>query len=121
MGWIGVDFDGTLADYLPSQGNQLGRPLAPMVQQIKTWLSAGKEVRIFTARAETPSGVSAVQHWLLAHGLPKLAVTNVKDSQMTALWDDKAIRVIKNTGKPCYACAGVNCFSAQEGKVLTDC
>ncbi|WP_339056649.1 hypothetical protein [Candidatus Regiella endosymbiont of Tuberolachnus salignus] len=69
----------------------------------------------------TSNGVIAVQHWLLAHGLPKLAVTNVKDSQMTALWDDKAIRVVKNTGKPCYACAGVNCFSAQEEEVLTDC
>ncbi|WP_342221598.1 hypothetical protein [Candidatus Fukatsuia endosymbiont of Tuberolachnus salignus] len=49
----------------PGQGNTLGRPLTPMVQRIKAWLSAGNEVRIFTARAETPDGVIAVQHWLL--------------------------------------------------------
>ncbi|MEA9444392.1 hypothetical protein SK355_03515 [Candidatus Fukatsuia symbiotica] len=40
---------------------------------------------------------------------------------MTALWDDKAIRVVKNTGRARHACAGVNHFSAQEGDLLTDC
>lgn len=50
-GWIGVDFDGTLAEYgtwvSPSH---CGRPIAPMVERVKTWLAQGREVRIFTAR-----------------------------------------------------------------------
>lgn len=51
-GWIGVDFDGTLADY--SQGWQgpevLGEPVPAMLERVKRWLADGREVRIFTAR-----------------------------------------------------------------------
>lgn len=92
---VDKNFSRHIAESLTSQAHQLRRLLAPMVQRIKTWLSSGKEVHIFTARAETPSGVRAVQYWLQDNGLPRLVVTNVKNSQMTALWDDKAMRVVK--------------------------
>ena len=50
-GWIGVDLDGTLAEYLGWQGmGHIGEPIAPMVERVKAWLAEGKDVRIFTAR-----------------------------------------------------------------------
>ena len=50
-GWIGVDFDGTLATYAGwVDANNCGEPIAPMVDRVKGWLAEGKEVRIFTAR-----------------------------------------------------------------------
>lgn len=95
MGWIGVDLDGTLAQYNAGQGAAIGKPLTPMVKRVKAWCKAQKEVRIFTARAETLKGKRAVENWLKENGLPALAVTNIKDSKMMELWDDKAIRVNK--------------------------
>jgi hypothetical protein len=54
-GWIGVDFDGTLATYGRWAGpTQLGDPIAPMVDRVKRWLAEGREVRIFTARVAVP-------------------------------------------------------------------
>ena len=50
-GWIGVDFDGTLAEYngwvAPTH---CGAPVPAMVERVKEWLRQGWEVRIFTAR-----------------------------------------------------------------------
>lgn len=38
-GWIGVDLDGTLAEYLGWQGmGHIGEPIAPMVERVKAWL-----------------------------------------------------------------------------------
>mgnify|MGYP003353155243 CR=1 FL=1 len=34
-----------------------------------------------------------------------LAITNIKDADMVELWDDKAVRVERNTGKVCEGCA----------------
>lgn len=50
-GWIGVDFDGTLAEYngWVSAGH-CGAPIAPMVERVKRWLTEGHEIRVFTAR-----------------------------------------------------------------------
>lgn len=104
MGWIGVDLDGTLAEYHGIQGTDIGAPLKPMLARVREWVDAGREVRIFTARASNPQQVRQVQAWLLSHGLPALAVTNVKDSAMSALYDDKACRVQRNTGFLCGGC-----------------
>lgn len=50
-GWIGVDFDGTLATYGTWAGaDHVGEPIAPMVARVKRWLAEGREVRVFTAR-----------------------------------------------------------------------
>lgn len=115
MGWIGVDLDGTLAQYNAGQGSAIGKPLAPMVKQVKAWCKDKKEVRIFTARAETFSGKRDVERWLKDNGLPALTVTNIKDSKMMELWDDKAIRVNKNVGTPCKECANRSAFHQHDG------
>jgi hypothetical protein len=50
-GWIGVDFDGTLAVYDGWNGaDHCGEPIGEMVFRVKKWLSEGRDVRIFTAR-----------------------------------------------------------------------
>ncbi len=108
MGWIGVDFDGTLARYDGWMGTfHFGEPLVPMVERIRRWLENGIEVRIFTARVAVEDNfekqmiVEAIQSWLeFKCKLPRLAVTNVKDFKMTQLWDDRAVQVIPNTGEP---------------------
>jgi hypothetical protein len=124
-GWIGVDLDGTLAEYGGWKGpTHIGRPIPRMVERVKAWLAEGKDVRIFTARAypyetsgivgehgasdvwtptETPRDVSfavaAIQDWCtVVFGQP-LPVTCVKDFGMIELWDDRAIQVRVNTGE----------------------
>jgi len=50
-GWIGVDFDGTLAQYGTwVSADHCGEPIAPMVERVRRWMALGHEVRIFTAR-----------------------------------------------------------------------
>lgn len=108
-GWIGVDLDGTLAEYDTWQGlTHIGKPIPAMVERVKAWLKAGYEVRIFTARmsaGKDERGMdsfhfrAALRLWLKAAGLPQdLVATNVKDFQMVELWDDRAVSVEPNTG-----------------------
>jgi hypothetical protein len=122
-GWIGVDLDGTLAEYGGWQGPQhIGAPIAPMVERVKRWLADGHEVRIFTARVdgggvalqmgnadgEAVRDVSVVrgfiEAWCEEHIGAVLPITNVKDYGMVELWDDRAVRVVMNVGEPC--CGG---------------
>ena len=99
--WIGVDLDGTLArhDLWVSQ-NHIGKPVPQMMNRVKNWISQGIRVKIVTARASDPKGIPPVKSWLKRQGLPELEVTNEKDFSMIELWDDRAIQVIPNTGKP---------------------
>lgn len=102
-GWIGVDLDGTLAQYGEWQGhNHIGEPIAPMVKRVKDWLAAGREVRIFTARVwdKNPEVVSAIESWCERHIGKILPVTNCKDYGMIELWDDRCVQVVPNTGQP---------------------
>lgn len=96
-GWIGVDFDGTLAEYSTPTA---GRPIAPMVARVKAWLADGVEVRIVTARAGLPDMIPAVEAWCEQHIGRRLPVTDRKDFGMIELWDDRAVQVITNTGIP---------------------
>lgn len=99
-GWIGVDFDGTLSEYhgyVP--GRRFGPPIGPMLARVFAWLAAGVTVKIVTARAADPDEARAIQDWCEAHGLPRLEVTDRKDYSMVELWDDRAVRVISNTGR----------------------
>lgn len=60
--WIGVDLDGTLAYYDIAQGDAIGEPVPLMLARVKTWIAAGIEVRIVTARASfMPS--AAARRW----------------------------------------------------------
>lgn len=116
-GWIGVDLDGTLAEYhgwLPDHG--VGKPIPAMVERVKQWLAAGIEVRIFTARVSLQGGYSLESHrsaddewkneqtkiieqWCLTYIGQKLPVTCMKDFQMIELWDDRCIHIELNTGR----------------------
>ena len=126
-GWIGVDLDGTLAQYDEwVHHTHIGEPIAKMVMRIKSWREIGQEVRIFTARIhplntcvvypaantefpaelfgdeaalEALEALEAIQAWSLLHLGEVLPVTNVKDYSMIEFWGDRAVRVEKNTGK----------------------
>ena len=97
-GWIGVDLDGTLAEYHGWDGGNIGEPVPVMVGRVKGWLAQGKRVKIFTARANEPELIPPVQDWLEKHGLPRLEVTATKDFKMIELWDDRCVPVLPNTG-----------------------
>jgi hypothetical protein len=103
-GWIGVDLDGTLAQYHGWKGlDQIGPPVPVMLERVKTWLDEGVDVRIFTARVcrRTKRRVAtrAIGDWCERNGLPRLPVTNTKDFHMIELWDDRAVRVETNVGR----------------------
>lgn len=107
-GWIGVDLDGTLAHYEKwDPANPIGAPIPLMAERVRSWLKRGERVKIFTARVSTTSQNKAdafeqkrlIQGWLQKHFGVVLDVVCEKDFHMIELWDDRAIQVIKNTGK----------------------
>ena len=116
-GWIGVDFDGTLAHYDKWVGwNVFGEPIMPMVERVRRWLAHDVEVRIMTARVgveprdecrcyvtkavfTNEEMAKAIQDWTEKHLGARLTVTCVKDSGMIELWDDRAVQVVANTGR----------------------
>lgn len=100
--WIGVDLDGTLAQYNGFKGaDVIGEPIPEMVQRIHQWLSEGKTVKIFTARACVTEHIQHVSDWVIKHIGVELEITNIKDYGMIELWDDRAVRVRFNEGVPC--------------------
>lgn len=113
--WIGVDLDGTLAEYhgWPTDGS-IGLPVWPMVKLVQHLLAEGNDVRIFTARVAasglmTPHGPDdqayadlqriLIDDWCLDYIGRALPITATKDLAMTELYDDRAIRVETNTGR----------------------
>jgi len=119
QGWIGVDLDGTLAEYHGWVNTfHIGAPIPRMVARVRQWLSEGKDVRIFTARVDggevgeaygvdpatvarykdVASITSMINDWCLLHIGHKLPVTCKKDYGMIELWDDRCVQVIPNTG-----------------------
>jgi len=120
-GWIGVDLDGTLAKYDGWKGeDHIGEPIEPMVTLVRQWISDGLDVRIFTARVDggevaiamgNENGerfrdvkriVCIIEAWCLQHVGVVLPVTNKKDYGMIQLWDDRAVQVVPNEGRPIY-------------------
>lgn len=106
-GYIGVDLDGTLAEYHSGHGiRTVGKPVAAMVARVKRWLADGNEVRIVTARVaqteEDPRDIAVqtklIQDWCLEHIGEKLKVQSFKDYGLIELWDDRGIGVHPNTG-----------------------
>lgn len=107
-GWIGVDLDGTLAKYESWVDEMhIGEPIPLMVERIRQWLAEGHEVRIFTARVgpkgkatHTPEQIKQrIREWTKLHIGTALESTCQKDYAMVALWDDRAVQVIPNTGQ----------------------
>jgi hypothetical protein len=104
--WIGVDLDGTLAldSNPPYSPGSIGVPIPSMLRRVKVWLEEGIEVRIVTARVspiypDAHLEREAVEKWCQLHLGRVLRVTNEKDYKMWELWDDRAVQVIRNTGK----------------------
>lgn len=100
-GWIGVDLDGTLAhDNKHTGPDGIGPAIPEMLTRVQNWLREGRRVKIFTARAAVPQQIPGIRNWLRANGLPELEVTNMKDYAMIESWDDRAVEVVPNTGRP---------------------
>jgi len=100
-GYIAVDLDGTLAEYFGFGDGSIGKPIPAMMARIHKWLAEGKEVKIFTARVTAEEQRPVVQAWLDEHGIGHLEITNVKTFACLEIWDDRAVRVMPNTGEPC--------------------
>lgn len=103
--WIGVDLDGTLAKYEPGDykkygSSHVGEPIWPMVENVLRWISEGKRVKIFTARAYEPAPgvIAAIEKWSERTFGVVLPITCIKDYWMTEIYDDRAVTVIRNTG-----------------------
>lgn len=107
--WIGVDLDGTLAEYNHGEfdPDKIGPPIPAMVERVKRWLAEGKEVRIVTARvydhyfAEDGDwdAMLLIYRWSIEHLGKSIPVVCFKDYNMLELWDDRAVAVEANTGK----------------------
>jgi len=103
--WIGVDLDGTLAEYTEYKGPEhIGKPIPKMVNRVKEWIVEGRTVKIMTARADIPVRGSSKPIWVVEDWCKevfgqKLPVVCRKDLHMIELWDDRAVQVIKNTGE----------------------
>lgn len=99
-GWVAVDLDGTLAEYNGFKGaGIIGAPIPKMLERVKRWLSAGVDVRIFTARAHDPESVNAIREWCCLYFGFALLVTATKDHQTIAIYDDRCFQVVPNTGE----------------------
>jgi hypothetical protein len=103
-GWIGVDLAGTLALYDGWKGiAHIGRPIPAMVARVRLWLAEGEDVRIFTARVshrgDTAEARRHIQDWCERHFNRRLRVTCRKDYNTREIWDDRAVQVVKNTGR----------------------
>ena len=100
-GWIGVDLDGTLAEYHGWKGlEEIGKPIPKMVERVKYWRSKGIVVKIFTARVGSPDySPTGIEAWCRRHIGEVLPITDRKDFEMVQLWDDRCIQVRTNTGE----------------------
>ena len=106
-GWIGVDLDGTLAEYDGWKGaDHIGPPIEKMLERVKAWLAEGRPVKIFTARVSPQAEIvgeadvsrRAIWAWCEEHLGVALPVTATKDFAMIQLWDDRCVQVNENTG-----------------------
>lgn len=97
---IAVDLDGTLAKDDGWQGiSHIGEPVPAMLARVKEWIGRGKNVVIFTARANDKAAIPYIEEWLKANGIGGLKITNVKTGDIDEIWDNIAVRVEKNTGQ----------------------
>jgi hypothetical protein len=101
-----VDLDGTLAIYDGWKGHKhIGDPIPLMVGFVREMLDAGKDVRIFTARAsnrdnprEHAETIYAISAWCEKHLGRVLPITNEKTFETICIFDDRAVGVEENTG-----------------------
>ncbi len=90
--WIGVDLDGTLAEYDGWKGiDHIGPPKEWVREYVLQLLDYGVEVRVMTARVqEGQEAIDAIEGWCNVFLGQILPVTDKKDMDMVALIDDRA-------------------------------
>lgn len=125
MGWIGVDFDGTMFHYGDDFSAPIGPPIKAMIDRVKRWRAEGREVRVFTARCfdldgnTVPDQVALVEAACLEHIGEVLPITNRKDFAMLELYDDRAVQVEMNTGRLVgYSTRGLDLVHMTEQELL---
>lgn len=90
-GAIAVDLDKTIALFDKWEGpTVIGAPIAPQVDQVKQMLANGVDIWIYTARADHPEAIPAIQKWCKEHIGQVLPITNVKYSSFSKFIDDRA-------------------------------
>lgn len=105
--WIAVDLDGTLAKYEKFLGCMvIGEPIPLMVERVKGWLMEGRKVLLYTARVaphkdnrDQAALRKVLQDWCQLHLGAVIPITCIKSSGIAEFWDDRAVRVEKNTGR----------------------
>jgi len=96
----GVDLDGTLAEYYGWKGEtHIGKPIPKMMAKVKGWIAEGIRIVIFTARADNPDNIEAIDEWLEEQGIGELDITNIKTPDISRIYDDRAIQVKRNDGE----------------------
>lgn len=106
---IALDLDGTAAHYEGWVGDgHIGPPVPGVIVRVKRALAAGHSVWIYTARvaveddhggaAEAAFQRGKIEEWCLEHIGVVLPITATKLRRFSEFWDDKAIRIGKNTG-----------------------
>lgn len=112
-GWIGVDLDGTLAEYHGWVAPEIGNPVEAMCARVRAWRADGHDIRIVTARVAVldplrrAAQIDRVQKWCAEHLGEVLPITCAKDLAMVELWDDRAVTVEPNTGRViCHPAGG---------------
>lgn len=115
--WIGIDLDGTLAEYRGFKGPlEIGKPIPRMLDRVREMLYTGVEIKIFTARID-PIGLEkyrfttgdrfatvehvtkAIEVWCEHYIGRKLPITDRKDLDTIEIWDDHCVQVKTNTGE----------------------
>jgi hypothetical protein len=102
VAWIGVDLDGTLAEYHGWANGAIGAPVPAMVARVKALLAAGYDLRIFTARVAGSDRAledARIRAWCTEHLGCVLPTTAVKDYGCIGYFDDRALQVEPNTGR----------------------
>jgi len=107
---IAVDLDGTMAQYngrehIDYNPSKVGQPIPRMIARIKAWLNAGMDVVIFTARVHPSNGKDevavcekAIKKFCKDTIGQELEITCEKRPTFVEIWDDRAVRVIKDSG-----------------------
>lgn len=101
--WIGYDLDGSAAHYDSWKGHLvIGRPIPESIRKIRAYLNQGYKVKIFTARMSVPEHAEEVAKviaaWTLKHVGVALEATCQKDYACIRIYDDRAEKLVPNTG-----------------------
>lgn len=115
--WYGFDLDGCAAKSIePFDAGRIGEPIASIVDLMYEMMRQSKRIKIFTARVCETGQLSHIsghiadrafadwQHSLITlwnkRNLGRdIEVTCIKDFLCLEIYDDRAWRVAKNTGK----------------------